>query len=363
MDENEKRELIKKIKEDMSLTEKEKNIKIQQIFSSNYTNRIQNKSNNSLKCSHYEKQCSRFKFGCCGIIDPCKRCHMERDCCDLKNIHITDIICNSCELEQKPSVICSNPDCCIKFSNSHCEICQIWTTKQIYHCLDCGICRIGTSQSLFHCMDCGACFDKSNNLDHEHEHDHEHECKNSNSKNSNGKMNKWTDGICVICSESTFNSQSSSFLLPCSHFIHNDCYTKYIQQSNYKCPHCKKSICDLTSQWEFIRKQIKLYPIPNEMIPIEQGDIVDTLFGKFLISSINITSGTKLFSGEFVNWYGYGYENKKSRFNVKATLNYSSVKKNLYKNIYCNDCGKNSSTLFHFYGLECGECGGFNTQE
>lgn len=29
-------------------------------------------------CVHYSKHCSRFYFACCGVIDPCHRCHWER---------------------------------------------------------------------------------------------------------------------------------------------------------------------------------------------------------------------------------------------------------------------------------------------
>ena len=29
-------------------------------------------------CSHYRKHTSRFYFECCGILDPCHRCHWER---------------------------------------------------------------------------------------------------------------------------------------------------------------------------------------------------------------------------------------------------------------------------------------------
>lgn len=355
MDQNEKRELIKKIKADTNLTEKEKNIKIQQIFSSNYINTTQNKSNNSITCSHYDKSCSKFKFECCNIIDPCKRCHIERNCTDIekkcsniKSIKISHITCIKCNLEQEPSQYCSNPECKIKFSNSYCKICQIWTHKQnIFHCNDCGICRIGTEETLFHCYDCGICFDKSTKQSHQ--------CSNSNQN----KISKWTNGLCVICNESTFNSLFKPIILPCSHFIHEKCYSQYLQQNNYKCPHCKKSIIDLTTQWNFIRSQIKLYPIPNEMLPIELNDIVDTPFGKFQIESINILNDVKLFRGKFINWTS----DKHCKTNVYACLNYSMIKKNLYKNIYCNDCEKKSLTCFHYYGLECIYCGSFNTQE
>lgn len=353
MDQNTKRDLIKKIKADVNLTEQEKSIKIQQIFSSNFIDSIQTKfqtqSNLNLNCSHYIKSCSQFKFDCCGLIDPCKRCHMERGICELANIHISQIKCNACGLEQAPSSVCSNSDCAISFANSHCEICQIWTPKQIYHCVDCGICRIGTKETLFHCADCLMCFniDHTNNLTHE--------CVKKKSLN---KIINLDERLCVVCAESTFNSQSPQIELPCSHYIHQSCFTQCMEQSNYKCAHCKKSMCDLTTHWNFIRTQIKLNPIPNEMIPITKDDIVDTPFGKFKIIDINTLYDTKLFSGIFINWFRGNSPN-----NVFATLNYSMIKKNLYKNIHCNDCEKNSLSPFHFYGLECKECGSFNTQE
>lgn len=332
------REQIQKIKSDPILSEKEKNLKIQQLMSNNYliTN-IRTKSNEDKICSHYTKKCSRFKFECCEIIDPCKRCHMERECCELKNIRVKEIMCNECTTVQKPQSNCQM--CGIKFDKSYCSVCYIWTDKEITHCIDCGICRVGSKETLTHCFDCAQCF--SNNI--------QHICSKKNYK----------DGICVVCSESTYHSQSNSILLPCTHFIHSNCFNEYIAQSNYNCPHCKKSICDMNMRWNFIREQIKLNPIPNSMIPIEPSDIVDTQFGKFQVIIINIVNGIEIYEGKFINWY----IDKQQTINVSGTLNSNFVKKNLYKEIHCNDCSKKSTSLFHFYGLECRECGSFNTQE
>ncbi len=337
MNHNDKREQIKKIKADSTLTEKEKNIKIQELMSCNYICSIQSKSNESDTCSHYNKKCSKFVFACCNLVDPCKRCHAERGCCKSENIVITQITCIECGLEQKPQPCCVR--CGIQFDKSYCGICQIWTSKEIYHCVDCGICRIGSKETLTHCVDCAQCF--VNNV--------EHVCSKRNYK----------DGVCVVCSESTFNSQSNSVLLPCNHFIHSNCLDQLISQSNYKCPHCKKSLCDMTPQWDYIKNLIKSHPLPNDMIPIELNDIVDTQFGKFQVNSIESVNQVKLFKGQFVNWF----RDKSQLLSVLGTLNSSMCKKNLYKQIHCNDCGKKSTSVFHFYGMECGECGSFNTQE
>lgn len=149
------------------------------------------------------------------------------------------------------------------------------------------------------------------------------------------------------------------FFFHVSNFIYSKCLDEYIVKSNYKCPHCKKSICDISAQWNFIRSQIKLHPIPNGMIPIEINDIIDTPMGKFQVIKINNENNTTMYEGKFVNWF----INKEQTKNVIGILNSKFVKKNLYKEIHCNDCEKKSTSQFHFYGLECGVCGSFNTQE
>ena len=141
-------------------------------MSNNYlTSNIKSKSNENKTCDHYTKKCSRFVFECCEIIDPCRRCHIERECCNLENIKVKEIMCNECGLEQKPQSKCVG--CGIRFDKSYCE----------------------------------KCFTK----------DVEHICSKKNYK----------EGICVICSESTYHSQSNSIILPCEHFIHSNCFNDY----------------------------------------------------------------------------------------------------------------------------------------
>jgi len=339
------RELIKKIKSDTTLTETEKNIQIQQLMSGNYLKSIKSNSNESKICSHYEKYCYKFYFECCNLYDPCKRCHGERNCISKDNLKVSKITCSICEYEQIPNKFCIQ--CQNVFSNSYCEICQIWTSKDITHCDKCGLCRLGKAENLFHCDDCGICFNKS---------DLEHKCANK-SKSNLKSISNFKDGICVVCSENTFDSQSESFPMNCGHFIHQTCWTQYIQQGSYKCPYCKKSFGDLSSHWDFIRNQIKTHPLPNDFLPIQIGDTVDSTYGKFVVNSI-ITNGNEiLYIGNFPNW-NIGKFTK-----AQGILNSNTVKKNIYKEIHCNDCEKKSNTIYHPYGLECIECGSFNTQE
>lgn len=348
-----KREQIKKIKADPTLSEQEKSKQIQELMMGKFSFIISNQiSNESKTCTHYTKQCYKFYFPCCETWDPCKRCHGERNCSNKDNLQVSKITCSSCETPQDPHELCINPNCTIKFANSYCELCQIWTSKEITHCDKCGICRLGAKETLSHCDDCGICFTNSDsNLNHQ--------CKLICKLIYAKKNSNYKDGICVICSDNTFNSQSESFPFDCGHFVHKNCFSQYTAQGNYKCPCCRKSIGDLSTQWDFIRSQIKLYPIPNDFFPIEISDEVDTVYGKFQINKIIDTiNKTKLYSGEFVSWYTNSNKIKK----VTATLNTQFIKKNIYKNIICNDCGKKSITTYHYYGLECTLCGSFNTQ-
>jgi hypothetical protein len=365
MDYNDKRELIKKIKLDKNLTEQEKSKKIQEIMMGNYTHLLDTntKSNEAKTCSHYDKQCYKFYHSCCNVYDPCKRCHIERNCCTQTGIKITSITCSQCEHAQVPSNTCTG--CGIKFANSYCAQCQIWTFKQILHCDKCGICRIGTKETLFHCDECGICFISANDKV-------EHKCIKTNANikaTTNIAKSDYKEGICVICSENTFNSQSESFPLDCGHFIHKNCFSQYIQQGNYKCPCCRKSIGEMKEHWRFIREQIKSNPLPNDFFPINQNDIVDSDYGKFKIIQINQINGKLMYLGEFVDWinkpFGENSFEEKVLGSTYAygTLGSDSVKKNLYKKIHCNDCGNKSVSPFHFYGLECGVCSSFNTQE
>jgi hypothetical protein len=371
---NSKRELVKKIKANESLSDTEKNKKIQELMMGNFAN-TQPKSNESKTCHHYEKSCYKFYFDCCKIYDPCKRCHAERNCLSSDKLVVTSITCLICEKEQDPSSHCIG--CDTKFSNSYCKSCQIWTEKDITHCVKCGLCRLGKPESLYHCVDCGICFnvkvpiennslsEYSEPIDHLEQFKKTHQCVCLGKKSQNISFG-YKDGICVVCLENIFNSQSESIILDCGHFTHTNCFNQYIQSGMYKCPHCKKSMGNLNTHWDFIREQIKLHPLPNDFLPIELGDTVDSDYGKFLVKSSEMVNGIRMYSGEFVDWNICSNKNSHVNSNIKkasGTLDSNTVIKNIYKNIHCNDCQTNSIAKFHFYGLECGNCKSFNTQE
>lgn len=323
---------IRKINLDTTLSKEERNKKIQQLFlrQTSLTTRTDNLSN---ECSHYDKKCSQFEFDCCSVIDPCKRCHLERNDCSISRV--IKITCSICNHKQVPSPRCSN--CLISFSKNYCSICHLWTNvDEIYHCNECGICRIGSRDETFHCNECKMCWKKT---------DSNHDCLGINH----------VDKLCIVCHENLFKSQQNFFPLQCKHLIHNDCFQKYIQSNKYNCPQCKKSICDMTSHWNVIRQQIITTPIPNDMIQIKETNIVPSKYGKFQIQSID-TNKNRI-RGYFVDW------KLKNNTHPTGDLDFNTITRNIYISIYCNDCELKSKSLFHFFGLECYHCKGFNTQE
>ena len=339
LSEQEKRTLIKSIRTDITLSDNEKNKKIQQIMMGKYTpdNIYCIKSNYSKTCNHHNKKCYKFHFKCCNIYDPCTRCHRERENpCEDELIKVDKITCVECEFEQDPNESCSK--CFIKFSDNYCSICNIFTHKDIVHCEYCKICRIGKKDELFHCFNCNGCFFVKDKINHK--------C-NINLKEHN----------CSVCGESIFNSASNINIPDCNHPIHINCLQKSIEHNQYKCSICKKSIIDMNSHWNMIRINIANTPLPRNIFPIIPNDIVDSPYGKFKVLEKNIVNKITLCNGILINW------KLKNNNLATATFDESILNKKIIKDIYCNDCQLKSLSEFHFYGIECKHCGSFNTQE
>lgn len=338
----EKQRNILEIQKNPDLELNQKNKLCQNLFMNQNSKSIafphqNHEHNESLNCQHYNKSCSRFYFECCDTIDPCHRCHLERGC-TAKPPKISKIICNECNTTQAPSSHCIN--CNIKFSNSYCADCKIWTALDIHHCEHCGFCRVGKKEDVFHCHSCAACFSIQNA--------ESHRCAKVQLKETR----------CPVCFDSVYTAQKPSNILPCGHVLHSDCLLEATKRREYRCPTCRKSYLDMKPIWKSIKSSIRLQPIPSNFFPVEIGEAVGSPYGKFLTSRkiiIQNPNGQEdvLWEGYLVNW------NTISNSSVKATLNQSCLYK--LSNIYCYDCEKKSTSTFHFLGLECVPCGSFNT--
>ena len=317
---NNLRKQIKDIKNDVNLSETEKNIKIQQLM---YNSNIV-----SLKpkiCQHYPlKKCSKFNFSCCNSTAECVRCHNETSD---HGSTLNTITCIECNIEQTPSNNCIN--CNILFSKSYCNICYIWTEKTIYHCDKCGICRVGDKESMFHCDKCDGCFDLSTK--------DIHECINIS----------YREQSCGFCLESVHNSQNVCFKIKCGHIVHNKCLDTAFNSDIIRCPMCYMSIYKMN--WSLMKNLVEAQTMPEEDILIDDI-VICKPFGNMLFQVNEINN--MMYSGYF----------KLDGIKISGYFNRESLIKPAKKiDIYCYDCQTMTTTHNHYLAIECIICSSFNT--
>ena len=369
-DESRLRKRIQDVRNNHSLSLKEKTLEIQTIMmsgSSSYCSETSCQSgppskkpappphNTAKTCEHYVKSCSQLYFSCCGVIDPCHRCHIERGC-EVTPAQVTSVTCNACDTKQPPGRVCINTTCETVFSANHCSDCQVWTQSEIHHCDGCGLCRVGNADSLFHCDKCEACFHISTK--------ESHICTVLSMKHQR----------CPLCLEATHSSQQRCVILRCGHVGHYDCLQQAWSHDRGmvpKCPTCRKSLLppeSMRAYWDAIRSSIELQPISYELMAINVGDEVSSPYGQFVVDRIvaaprkspcehGDSSGpvSNLYHGRLIGWQLVNGQA------ATAALQLHCLKKDLMVTISCNDCEKRSTSSFHFLGMECRRCKGYNT--
>jgi RING finger/CHY zinc finger protein 1 len=249
-------------------------------------------------CKHYKRRCALLA-PCCNEYFACRLCHDEvKDHVSMgKHAHTLDrktvqrVKCLLCDHEQKVSNTCDK--CGTTFGNYFCEICRLYdddTSKQQFHCEGCGICRRGGRENFFHCDNCGCCF-------HNDLRDN-HKC-----------VERSLEQNCPVCFEFLFNSTKSVTILPCGHSIHAVCFNQMqraLVRTNFMkaqtCPVCSKSVCDRSSLWEHVDREVAATPMPEE------------------------------------------YRDK-------------------VVPILCNDCGTQSQVAFHILAMKCTSCNSYNTRQ
>lgn len=335
MNEQEKRQKIKEIRENLDISESQKRIHIQNVLMGDY---ISNNKNNNLNktCEHGSIKCHKLYFECCDVYDPCIICHRQKRTCKERISRCTQLTCSECETEQNYSIDSSKCiKCGITFANNFCYICCYWTNGDLYHCDKCK-CLQFKKEEVFHCNECDTCI-----------------------KIMPGKMHtthiKFQKEKCVCCNDSLVNHKKI-IKLSCKHYLHSDCFNELNRTQSYKCPMCRKSMWDMNCKWNSIRTNIRFTPLSDRMIPIYSHDVVNSPYGKFIVLEKKQIGPNVFWKGEFENWnMSYGKR-------VIGFINENQLKKITTKNIYCNDCNKKCLTPFHYYGLECKNCGSFNTQ-
>lgn len=292
MSEKTNQELIMEITRDKTLSTEEKNAKIKDIMLGKFKNADEIKVPD---CTHYKKFCNKFKFKCCNKFYDCCRCHNQAGLCN-NPIVIDTINCSKCETTQDPSNSCIQ--CGTQFSRSYCEICNIWSEKNIYHCEKCGLCRVGTLDKFFHCDNCQSCFKKPKEIIPDNFEQPEqlqplqqHQCTVVLSSTTQ----------CVLCLETAATtSQYHLMVLGCNHPVHKECLNMALKANNYKCPLCRKSMINMQYFWSLTDQEILQHPLPPE-----------------------------------------------------------AARK---RNIMCYDCNaKTLDADWHFFGIKCHTCGSYNT--
>jgi len=350
MDESEKRRQILAIHRRTDLTPAEKNQAISSINSSLpppscYPDGIRVE----VSCEHYPtKKCSNFFFSCCNSHFSCHRCHNLT-----RGDHpytISEISCLECSTKQEPKAICSN--CDTQFEQSFCEICKLWTSKEIFHCISCGICRVGKKENFTHCDFCDMCFGGTGDG---------HDCVRDRGEGSS--LTSFKDAVCPFCLESCFSSQQTSTKLNCSHFAHGRCQEKAWSRGDFRCPLCRKSSLpqeNLLAMWREMRNNIQFQPM--FLCPIFEGSFYQSPFGIFtpmetISNTISVVTRTEdventLVKGKLGSWQLAGGNS------ATATLRRGDLKPMaMYK---CNDCLHTGGALYHYVGVECQNCHGFN---
>lgn len=232
-----KQEKILKINRDSSISNEEKMKQIREIMTVDTSQHLNIKE----KCVHYKKLCSNFHFVCCDEYFDCVRCHNENDKCKEKII-IDSITCDNCNNSQFPTEKCNT--CFTKFSRSHCNVCNIWSEKNIFHCDGCKICRVGNRSQFFHCDDCNMCF--------KIETQQTHTCK----------LKTTIDSKCGYCLLNVFDSQNHIIVLKCGHTAHRNCLS---DAKDYRCPLCRKSLQDMKNYWNIVNFNVLQHPLPEEI--------------------------------------------------------------------------------------------------
>lgn len=240
-------------------------------------------------CEHYRRRC-KIRAPCCNQVFTCRHCHNEamsslsnpKERHELVRHDVKQVICAVCEHEQPAAKVCAK--CGVNMGEYFCEVCKFYDDeikKKQFHCDDCGICRVGGRENFFHCPKCGSCYSiglRDN-----------HSCVENSMKN-----------CCPICYEYLFDSVKDTEVMKCGHTIHMDCFSEMLNQNQYRCPICSKSVVNMRRNWERLDEEIEATAMPEE----------------------------------------YHYK----------------------VSILCNDCSCTSEAFYHIFGHKCSQCSSYNTR-
>ena len=194
-------------------------------------------------CKHYERKC-KIQAPCCQEFFDCRLCHNDTQDHAIDRFKIETVLCSECQTKQPKANTCAQ--CGVQFANHFCGSCNLWCEDPIYHCQECGICYKIPPENRKHCPDCNLCFEtRDGNVTLK-----DHRC--SKKKATQGEE-------CCVCLEELYYGVESSMFTLCGHGIHSHCFEKMLQNGDYKCPLCKKTMIDM--DWKKLEDLIQKYPV------------------------------------------------------------------------------------------------------
>ncbi|PRP80561.1 CHY and CTCHY and RING-type zinc finger protein [Planoprotostelium fungivorum] len=321
--EREKRRLIRQTQTDQSLTGSQKAFRTRLFMSGQNYEEVLKHEETEMARQQREKEeaekkrewlpptekdneemgCSHYPLGlkvraaCCGQFFPCRVCHDET---------VTD---HKIDRHAVTEMLCMH---CNKLQPvaKDCKYCGKDLGR--YYCDICKFHDDTPNRDIFHCADCGICRRGERNFC-EHlltlftgKTDEYFHCQVCNMCMSVSKRGGHTcvpntmKNDCVVCGLDLFQSRAAVEVLSCGHLLHSKCFKQMINSYHFACPICKKSMMDMSRAWRTMDLEVASQPMPREFVDAKQK-------------------------------------------------------------MLCNDCGEKAEVNFHFVGLKCPKCNGYNT--
>ncbi|KAI4715830.1 zf-CHY-domain-containing protein [Aureobasidium sp. EXF-10727] len=256
-----------------------------------------------LGCAHYSRNVKVQCFDC-NQWHPCRHCHDASPNLPfphgLNRKMTRNMLCMLCSTPQPAGPTCTN--CGVDSAYYYCSKCKLWdndSTKSIYHCDDCGICRRGEGLGKDY-VHCKRC----------------NVCISISTSSTHPCVERATDCDCPLCLDYLFSSSLPVVSLACGHYMHGSCY-KDLMHVTYRCPVCNKSAVNMELQWRKLDDEIRLQPMPEDEFEDSEA--------------------------------------------AKVNPAHRRVPRRVF--VGCNDCGGRGWSAFHWLGLKCPHCDGYNTSQ
>lgn len=307
----------------------------------------------ALGCIHYKRN---VKVQCydCHLWFTCRHCHDASPNLPfphiLNRMRTENMLCMLCQTPQPAGEVCIK--CAQDTAYYYCSKCKLWdndSTKSIYHCDDCGICRRGEGlgKDYVHCKRCNVCISISTS--------DAHPC-----------IERATDCDCPLCLDHLFSSTSAVVSLMCGHYMHATCY-KDLMNVTYRCPVCNKSAVNMELQWRKLDDEIRMQPMPDDDYDVGEPEAQSegAQQSQLTAASTDITMAAQVEDMDISPPDPSLHSTDPILAPASSPPRPTSRRRAAPKTVWigCNDCGGRSWTPFHWLGLKCSVCDGYNTNQ